>query len=345
MLNFTQFSGEIEEALNKLVEEADNSNLNGLRDRYRFRIRTDAANYAKAERNGNTVTRYINGMLNIVESNLETTNGGKINATVSMILELAVPVVDDQDENGNLELVKTVRDLLNAHFSSNTFGSVVGTSGEAYNYGSQYSIPTCGERGVHPLLGDGVLFVVTLDYYFIESGINSRSIQLYIDGNRVEYELFGMRRTASTEPYVGAVVTTSPENAPYNADAHSAKTLSSFTVFSICFDAPALLDATGQMATDYLMNGEANKGHLVTIIRPKRIKETQDGTDTYTTKNTEYNYIMAFTDVGNNAQNVLNASSSVTMAEVPVNNGIIELSAAASAFLTTHTSGLLEKKE
>lgn len=261
------------------------------RGAYKFFIVADTADYKHAEREGNTVTSYINGNLILTGSNVESTQAGNLNATIETRLDLLVPVFDGSDEDGNKQLVENVRKILDDYFSTNGEGN----EGDYY-YGWQYNIAVSGARANLPAIGDSFLFSVDITWYFIQNGVSSKSIILkmvyggvtYI----VDYLTFGISRSSTQE-----------SDTPADTDNGAAGNVDLASVMSIHFTMPLLRDEYVEEFTGYSLG-------LVDIGKVQTMKITIPPTSS------EKSFNMHISDVKINAEGATNASLSVTMTEV-----------------------------
>lgn len=293
MIQLQQLVEIVESGLNALLEESPL--IVSDTDKYLFHIFPDTGEYKKAERIDNVVVHYINGQMSLTSSNIETTQTGKFNATMSVGINIAVPVLRTVDENGNALLTQAVRSVLDTYFGQNRTGSIL-SEGVTYSYGVQYTIAQTGGREQRIGIGDSMTFFVGAEYFFLQDGVNSSSTTLTIDGRKIDYILLGMRRGFDAEP-----------NIP--SDSEVAKSVTNGTTFSINFDVPVTL---GQEENDFLidcvMDGELNIWHDVVIERAHHYK---NGTVTYKT----WSYKMIFGEAASNAQVAYNMSASYTMQE------------------------------
>jgi hypothetical protein len=261
------------------------------RGAYKFFIVADTADYKHAEREGNTVTSYINGNLILTGSNVESTQAGNLNATIETRLDLLVPVFDGSDEDGNKQLVENVRKILDDYFSTNGDGEEDG-----YYYGWQYNIAVSGARANLPAIGDSFLFSVDITWYFIQNGVSSKSIVLKMKHNGtypvVDYLTFGISRSSTQE-----------SDTPADTDNGAAGNVDLASVMSIHFTMPLLRDAYVSEFVGYALG-------MVGIGKAQEMKITIPPATTPQTFN------MYISDVKINAEGATNASLSVTMTEV-----------------------------
>ena len=283
------------QTLAKNINEGLNEKLTGdllstPRGRYEFFVVADTADYKKADREGNTVTYYINGNLIVTSSNVESTQAGSLNATLGARLDLLVPVVDGIDEDGNKEIVATVRKILDEYFSTNGSGVMQG-----YYYGYQYNIAVSGARANFPMVGDGFIFSVDISYYFIENGVSSKSIELRINRYNVDYLTLGVSRS-----------TTQESDTPSDTENGASKNVDLASVFAINITMPLLLVPYVDAFSKYLVGLREIGDPLDVILNIP----TSEGTGTVSNS-----YRMTISEMKLNSEGALNASISVTLTE------------------------------
>lgn len=180
-------------------------------ERYVFDISTDTADYKPPVREGNTVTKYIQGVLLESGSEIEQTSTGSFNGAFSAQLEVLCPVVEG-DELGivNERLVDVVRQILTNVFVNNAVESQEDADGNTYTVGTFYSMVNSGMRQIVPEVGDSFTFSVALTFFVIQNGISSKDIKIYIDGEQINYMTLGIRRDVVTDQNVAS---TTPDGA------------------------------------------------------------------------------------------------------------------------------------
>lgn len=174
-------------------------------ERYVFDISTDTADYKPPVREGNTVTKYIQGVLLESGSEIEQTSTGSFNGAFSAQLEVLCPVVEGEDIGGvaNDRLVDTVREILTNVFVKNSVTTEI-SGGNKYTIGTFYSMVNSGMRQIVPQVGDSFTFSVALTFFVIQNGISSRDIKIYVEGTEVNYITLGIRRDAVTDQNVAS---------------------------------------------------------------------------------------------------------------------------------------------
>lgn len=271
---------------------------------YKFFVVADTADYKRAEREGNKVTVFINGNLILTSSNVESTQAGSVNATIGTRLDLLVPVLDGNDEDGNKQLVEDVRAILDDYFSTNGEGNISDGT-KTFYYGYQYNIAVSGARAMLPEVGDSFLFSIDISYYFIENGVSSKAIRLIIGDEVVDYLTLGISRN-----------TTQESDTPSDTRNGAAKNVNLATVLAIHVTMPMILSNYMNSVVDYALgnrsigeNLEVGKIFSVFLEMP-RYPESQSGSDT-----ARGMYNMVLSDAKINSEGALNASVSFTLTE------------------------------
>ncbi len=177
-------------------------------ERYVFDISTDTADYKPPVRDGNTVTKYIQGVLLESGSEIEQTSTGSFNGAFSAQLEVLCPVVEGDDLGiVNERLVDVVRQILTNVFVNNAVDSQEDADGNTYTVGTFYSMVNSGMRQIVPEVGDSFTFSVALTFFVIQNGISSKNIKILYNGAEIDYITLGIRRDAVTDQNVASNTT------------------------------------------------------------------------------------------------------------------------------------------
>lgn len=185
--------------LTESVQELLNSKLptSSGNEKYEFRIFADTGDFVKAARNGNTVTNYINGIMEIVQSSMAPQQG-LIIATQTARLQVIVGLEDAE----TLAVDKTVevcRNVLSRAFESPMSEVLTDESGTSFNVAVYGMPPTTGERMQSQILGDCFSFTVYIYYSFIENGLNSLNCTFQLDGITLAYSSVNIARVPTLE--------------------------------------------------------------------------------------------------------------------------------------------------
>lgn len=269
---------------------------------YVYRLRTDTDNYKAPSREANQITQYIHGIAFQTGSDIESL-GDSFNGTIEMRLELLVPVKRIDDDN--IEIVTNVRATLDNFFATNANGTLT-AHGKEYVYGVKYTLLATGTRQMLKGIGDCLTFTCFLRYIFIEDGVNSRSVKIYIDGHELGYQRMGEHRQAVQESAVNAGDTLC-----------RGVNVTEATQYTLNLECPLLDNEACDIVKNFVRNGDL-KAHLVQLKRNDEVENT---------------YIMLFNESGLNYETSYNASVSVKLVEANTESGTVELSAEAEAYL------------
>ena len=279
---------------------------------YVYRLRTDTDNYKAPSREANQITQYIHGIAFQTGSDIESL-GDSFNGTIEMRLELLVPVKRIDDDN--IEIVTNVRATLDNFFATNANGSLK-AGGKEYVYGVKYSLLATGTRQMLKGIGDCLTFTCFLRYIFIEDGVNSRSIRIFIDGHELGYQRMGEHRQAVQESAVNAGDTKC-----------RGVNVTEATQYTLNLECPLLDNKDKVDACDIIKNFVRNGDLTAHLVEIKRKGERENE---YILENA---YIMLFNESGLNYETSYNASVSVKLVEANTESGTVELSAEAQEYL------------
>lgn len=141
------------------VQEKLNANLPSAsgNEKFAFRIFADTGDFAKAVRSGNTVTNYINGIMEIVQSSMAPQQG-LIIATQTARLQVVVGL-EDAETLAVDEAVEACRNVLSRAFESPTSEVLTDESGTSFNVAVYGVPPTTGERMQSQILGLSLIHI------------------------------------------------------------------------------------------------------------------------------------------------------------------------------------------
>ena len=262
-------------------------------ERYEFHIDTDTGDYMPPTRDGNTVTKYIQGVLLESGSEIEQTATGKFNGTFSAQLEVLCPIIEG-DELGlaNKRLVDTVREVLTNIFVNNSVKTQSDEAGNSYTVGTFYSMVNSGMRQIVPQVGDSFTFSVALTFFVVQNGVSSKNIVFEVDDEKIGYITLGMRRDAVTDQNVSS--NTSDGATTSNVDS---------SALVIQLTAPALDDKFTKTIMGITLDGRKSaEAHRVVLRYPYMEDEPQE-------------MQMYITSATVNAQGTKNASLEATFSQ------------------------------
>ena len=93
---------------------------------------------------------------------------------------------------------------------------------------------------------------VYIEVYFIEGGVSSKSVKVYVDGISIPYTAarFGRSPVIERDVY---------------ADEFVSKSIITSTAIAIDLDFPSTAEGSAGIALDYLFDGEPNVAHFVKV--------------------------------------------------------------------------------
>ncbi len=260
--------------------------------------------------------RYINGIVSILDSNIEgvsiqdKTNTANLTFTASV--EFLIPLDNnDDDVRYTEEMVGSVRSIIDNAMMLNSYDDFGG-----YNMGVNYGIGSTGTRAMRGHIGDSITLSAAVNYVFVAEGVNSTEIRLFIDGIEVISPRKGYSRVASQEADI-----------PSDTEDGASKNITGSTAFSINFDKPTQKTALDDIITSWLFDVQFNGQnthdmvHLVTIIHP------------YDNEQQRIDKLMTFHEITESTEKALNASNTVIMVEAMVGNKFDNLSYEAEYYL------------
>lgn len=289
--------------------------LNNDRETYRFKLYLDTANYMgydylkrTATVNPNTgmfddsslsdvptnkIVRYINGIISVVDSNVE---GGvnlssdsqatsDTNLTFSAGVVFFIPLTSADTDT--MELVGTVREIIDNAMQLNTYSDFNG-----YNMSVAYSLGRTGERLIRKGVGDSITINCNVQYGFVEGGINSTQIQISHIVNSLVTNIVYAPSTSLTR------VSTQEANVDLKQDTNSAKNTTISSCLTLSFSKPLQAKIFDTLAMNYMLTGSSP----VMQIRVK-------------IANLSRTIPMVFNEVSITGENTLNAGLSITMVE------------------------------
>lgn len=270
-----------------------------------FVLHNDTGEYTKAVRDYNDVKDVINGIVTLTSSEVENTNDGLTIASLTTRTELLVPCRDTEEDieetvlnsdgtygtevarTGNVKFLASVRDWIDEFCAKNGRKNITDADGVSYDVSFVYSLVASGVRQMDSLAGDYFTFTIYTDYSVIQGGVNSRSIRLTLDGEKISYSSITPRRVPTQEANV------------YAKGEAIGKSLTSDTVFGLS----VILPATGRNMTgkvfDYILNGNRNEAHFLTVNTPHVNK----------------NYLVQFGQTDATASGVLNVGLTTSFVE------------------------------
>ena len=275
-------------------------------ERYVFDISTDTADYKPPVREGNTVTKYIQGVLLESGSEIEQTSTGTFNGAFSAQLEVLCPVTDYDVEDvygqiANERLVDTVRQILTNVFVKNSVTTQI-MNGNSYTVGTLYSMVNSGMRQIVPQVGDSFTFSVNLTFFVIQNGISSHDIIIRNNGDKINYITLGIRRDSVTDQNVAS----NTKDGATTANVDSSALIIQLT-------APLTTDSFSLAIMEATVNGVTNASTVLYIsIEYPYMK---DYPPPYLKEGGKVTFKMYLTSACINAQGTKNASIEATLTQ------------------------------
>lgn len=279
-----------------------------------FKLFTDTGRYKKATRQINDIKEYINGIFSVTSSNISNASTGIEYGTITARCELLVKcneekskiqliqgndgsVVQEIVERDNERWLEDIRTYLDEMFAEHKNFTLTDKQGFSYEVSATYSMAISGNKREQIVgVGDSYTFIFFVYYNIVGNGENSRTYKIYLDGKEIPYGTMTLRRvpTQTAGVYSGQKIA-------------SGKSIDDNNVFGISIECPAFISQTNDVIKSYIMRGENNVAHILTLIL-NEIKE---------------NYLVIFGEVDSTSQGVLNVGLMVSFVETVAEYGII----------------------
>lgn len=261
----------------------------------------------------NKIRRYIECELSQVDSSVEST--AFVNIIRNTQLQILIPLNDIEVLEERNQVVNEIRKIIDEDFSKNGSGTIEEDE-VTYPFSFDYSLSNTGERNTRMFTGDSVILTAYINFYYVQQGLLSKNIRVFIDDEEIIPIRMGMNRalTQDTNTYSGDTLLTA-RNTPTSS------------IFTLNFDLVArnsnlyrelYVFALSSRSKDKTGKLKPNVAHLVRIEI-----SLDDGTNIETYK------LMNFDNVSISAQLPLIASLSVIMSETKYIEGLTFLSAVA----------------
>lgn len=248
--------------LQKLAS-ALNNGLNANGKGLLFYIQPDTGDFKTADRTGNDVAEYINGILSVVDSAVIPTQALEV-AAQTVRLELVVET--DEDEPAALQ-IGVVRDVLQDYFARATVQYLEDETGKVYSVAVSSSLLASGTAAIRQLAGDSFTLSMQIYYSFIQNGINSLDCPILLDGVVLPYST----ATISRVPVV--------EGAPYSDTNAVTKNRVTATALGVDMSITAVQAGEGANANaamqalySFILDGAADK-HTLTLTIDRETRE------------------------------------------------------------------------
>ena len=273
-----------------------------------FLIHADTGEYAIPSREGNDITRYINGELTVTSSSLAGYDEATSSASIETRLELIVPMLSRQKSNNALLNAVRLHISEALRYADKTYVEI---EGQTYLQLVTFDFAATGSRTQLPGVGDAIGLSMYITFSYVFTGISSESVKLFLnpdgedDGTLIPYAKLGIARKLTSESNVQSDSGMTPP---------ISKSLPVSSVLTINFDALARLAAFDTAARNYRLNGMIE----TLTIRIKELKGfDENGNETYETK--DFDMILDLATL--NAEQNAVCSATYTLVERSAQNG------------------------
>lgn len=288
MITLEQFADIFQRGLNAVLKKNE----------IQFKIWSNVGKYQKAIRDGNTVTKYINGNLRVSSSANDANDlvMGVNGLTLDFIVPLKRPRTNAKQtaeelaaiQDGQYPFVEEIVNAIDGYFQKAVSTSMPDKDGNSYAVSYQAGTAVGGTVDLLPLVGKALEVSVYIEVYFIEGGVSSKSVKVYVDGISIPYTAarFGRSPVIERDVY---------------ADEFVSKSIITSTAIAIDLDFPSTAKGSAGIALDYLFDGEPNVAHFVKV-KWGTVKEK--------------NYFMTVNSAVNSSQGITIAGASISLVEV-----------------------------
>lgn len=221
-----------------------------------FALFTDTGDFKKADRDGNSVTEYVNGIFSVTSSSTENQGTDKEIVSISTELKFIVRVNDDPNADGSFDNVTQFREKLSAAFGAvPPRFSVTGKDGKIYTVVAAYTLPATGMREQESILGDSFTYSCQVFFAYLKNSLNVGDIRVAIDGKDVPFLAIGVTR----RPSIVANAFSDTTNSESKAYAENAALVIDLTI-------PGFIADSVKICTEYIFGiSDANTPHNVIV--------------------------------------------------------------------------------
>lgn len=292
--------------LNELVKDIQNR-LNNSNSTLEFVIFTDMGKYKRAQRKDFVISRKINGIATATGSETTATQAGFDLATRTVKFDFLVRCKDDEEpvldydgsvaDIGNQAYITQVSYVLNNLAAEQFVGTMRDGSGTSYAYSVAFTLADTGTLEQRTQVGKSITFTLFAHYNIVQSGVNSRNKQYYLNGNVIPYTSakVGRKPVIEADVYSGEAV---------------AKSTGTASSFFISLAVPAFIGALTDAVDKFIFGGE-----LKTYIFSHYNAQSQ----------TWYNYFVNFGDSTESDEGVLNVGVLLSFTETKYDKDRTEL--------------------
>ena len=292
--------------LNELVKDIQNR-LNNSNSTLEFVIFTDMGKYKRAQRKDFVISRKINGIATATGSETTATQAGFDLATRTVKFDFLVRCKDDEEpvldydgsvaDIGNQAYITQVSYVLNNLAAEQFVGTMLDGSGTSYAYSVAFTLADTGTLEQRTQVGKSITFTLFAHYNIVQSGVNSRNKQYYLNGNIIPYTSakVGRKPVIEADVYSGESV---------------AKSTGTASLFFISLAVPAFIGALTDAVDKFIFGGEL-KTHIFSHYNAQ--------------SQTWYNYFVNFGDSTESDEGVLNVGVLLSFTETKYDKDRTEL--------------------
>lgn len=255
-----------------------------------FKIFADVGefqNYYRPE-NSNDIYKYVNGILEVLSPSILPIKNLQVLTWSTRITFVLDADALDKDDDGNFIEVTQIRSVLQKYMTQNNGVPFVYTDSESITFEMtpNFSGVTVGVISQLSPLGNALPIYLDLSYIMVESGINSNSVEILLNGENLYFELASLTRVRTADSNM------------FGNDT-STKQLTMANGISIGLNLPLLNTVQGLNLEQDILAGRNNIAQLVQYKRGAIIN----------------NYIMVFGDNTESLSIGKNIGVSVNLAE------------------------------
>ena len=286
-------------SINQLAEVFENGlNTQLANKEIQFKIWAEAGEYKKPVREGNTIVHNIIGNLRTSTSANDATD--LVMGVNGLSLDFKIPIIPPRTnatqtaaelqkiKNGQYPFLQYITNAINGYFQTAQAILLTDESGAEYSVAFQAGTAVTGNVELAAKFGQSVDFNVYIEVYFIKGGVNSKDVKIYFDGLPIPYQAVRYGRSPMLEQDI-------------NAKSLVSKNIVTSTAFSIDVDFPANSDDATKSVINYLLSGEPNVAHFVTIKFGSVGEET---------------YLMTINTSQTSSQGIAVAGTSISLIEI-----------------------------
>lgn len=177
-------------------------------NRYEFAFKVDTdigehkgydyidTNGAVVNQKTNKIRRYIECELSQVDSSVEST--AFVNIIRNTQLQILIPLNDIEVLEERNQVVNEIRKIIDEDFSKNGSGTI-SENGTEYPFSFDYSLSNTGDRNTRMFTGDSVILTAYINFYYVEEGLSSKDVEIYIDDEQIVPIRMGIDRSLVQE--------------------------------------------------------------------------------------------------------------------------------------------------